>query len=182
MLEDAMSKHNHHRKGLSAELRTLGKRGRQVWRLIPRRHKLALGGAALVMALVSACNTALPILLGRLVDAILQEMHQGLGHEALYRTAPSAEPHLVPGRPAVEIGGLEVEYVTPHGKHARALDGISLAIRHGETIGVAGRSGCGKTTWLKVLMRLTHPCGGRVALGSVPLDNVSRAAISRLVG
>src|SRR5262249_27608566 len=55
-------------------------------------------------------------------------------------------------------------------------------IRHGETIGVAGRSGSGKSTWLRVLMRLTHPCGGKVFLGGVPIENVSRDSIAHLVG
>ena len=57
-----------------------------------------------------------------------------------------------------------------------------MAIRHGETIGVAGRSGCGKTTWLRALMRLVHPCGGTATLGGVPLEQVSRKAIGELVG
>jgi ATP-binding cassette subfamily B protein len=59
---------------------------------------------------------------------------------------------------------------------------VSLVIRHGETIGVAGRSGSGKTTWLRVLMRLTHPTAGRVRLGGVPFESVSREAIGRLIG
>src|SRR5208282_4647121 len=67
-------------------------------------------------------------------------------------------------------------------KTVRALDGISLTIRHGETIGVAGCSGGGKSTWLKCLLRLNHPCGGQVELGGVPLEEVSREAIGRLLG
>jgi ATP-binding cassette subfamily B protein len=55
-------------------------------------------------------------------------------------------------------------------------------VRHGETLGVAGRSGGGKTSLLRVLLRLTHPVAGRARLGGVPLENVSRAAIGRLVG
>jgi ATP-binding cassette subfamily B protein len=58
------------RKGIGAELLLMMQRGRDVWRLVARRHKLALGGAALIMALTSASNTALPLLLGRLVDFI----------------------------------------------------------------------------------------------------------------
>ena len=57
-----------------------------------------------------------------------------------------------------------------------------MSIRHGETIGVAGRSGSGKSTWIKVLLRLTHPCGGAAYLGGVPLENCTREDISRLIG
>ena len=64
----------------------------------------------------------------------------------------------------------------------RALDGVSMSIWPGETIGVAGRSGSGKSTWLRVVMRLTHPSSGSVMLGGVPLECVSREAIGRLVG
>src|SRR5438034_11063746 len=56
--------------GIASELRQIGERGRKVWGLLPRRHKLALSGAALLMALTSAGNTAVPLLLGRLVDSI----------------------------------------------------------------------------------------------------------------
>jgi ATP-binding cassette subfamily B protein len=448
-----MSANHHHPKGFFAELRLMAKRARQSWRLVPRRHKFALGGAALVMVLTSACNTALPVLLGRLIDRVIQGTAQGLGHEALYRIAawflawigaafllreglnvlrrylventctrinrdmnvklvahlmkanlgtlnqekigalhgrifrsvdglirfvrisfldffpalftgalaltmavykqpvvgvimvgvipvvvfltvrqlisqkgvrlklmrategidgavveqlggieyvraahthqlevkrmaracekrrakeirhhfqmslfgcakalnegffhivvlgtavylainhwhgvgigdvftfsglflsvmtPLSEihrvldegheaslrvgdlfdmmsepvdpsfhtesghtPRFVPGRPVIEVEDLQVDYRTAQGKTFRALDGVSLSIRHGETIGVAGRSGCGKTTWLKALLRLTHPCGGRARVGGVPLDQVTREEIGGLFG
>jgi ATP-binding cassette subfamily B protein len=94
----------------------------------------------------------------------------------------AAEPKLVQGEPVVAVENLHVEYTTPAGKVVHAVDGLSLAIRHGETIGIAGRSGCGKTTWLKVLLRLTHPAAGRVFLGGVPLTEVSRPDVGRLLG
>src|SRR5581483_4298010 len=75
-----------------------------------------------------------------------------------------------------------VSYETADGQLRRALDGVSLSIRHGQTIGVAGRSGSGKSTWLRVLMRLTHPQAGQFLLGGVPLESVSRETIGRLVG
>jgi len=75
-----------------------------------------------------------------------------------------------------------VDYRLPDGRPVRALNGISLTVKRGETIGVAGRSGGGKTTWLKVLLRLIHPCAGEVRIQGTPLDCVSREAISRLVG
>ena len=58
------------KKGIGAEVRLVLARARKVWALVPHRHKLALGGAAFIMALTSASNTALPLLLGRLVDSI----------------------------------------------------------------------------------------------------------------
>jgi spermidine/putrescine transport system ATP-binding protein len=57
-----------------------------------------------------------------------------------------------------------------------------MTIRHGETIGAAGRAGSGKSTWLKVLMRLVHPTRGRVVVGGVALETLSRESIAKLVG
>jgi ATP-binding cassette subfamily B protein len=92
------------------------------------------------------------------------------------------EPRLEEGRPVVAVQDLRVAYPIPEGGRKQVLHGVSLAVRHGETIGVAGRSGCGKSTWLRVLLRLVHPRGGRVLVGGVPLEHVSREAIGRLFG
>jgi ATP-binding cassette subfamily B protein len=131
----------------------------------------------------------------------LAEVHRVLdeGHEASLRvgdllgmlaepvdpsfvTVSTREPRLEEGKPIIRVENLQLEYQTPQGQTVRALDGISLLIRHGETIGVAGRSGCGKTTWLQCLLRLHHACGGRVEIGGLPLEDVSRAEIGRLIG
>src|SRR5207253_464604 len=74
-------------KGFIAELRMIVQRGREVWHLVPGRHKAMLGTATLVMALTSLCNTSLPLLLGRLVDAIKQGTEQGQGRQVLYSLA-----------------------------------------------------------------------------------------------
>jgi ATP-binding cassette subfamily B protein len=131
----------------------------------------------------------------------LSEVHRVLdeGHEASLRVgdllemlaepvdqsfAPAvrSELQLEPGRPAVEVDALHVHYRTPDGQVRRALNGVSLSIRHGETIGVAGRSGSGKSTWLKCLLRLPHPAAGKGMLGGVPLEAVTREDIARLIG
>jgi ATP-binding cassette subfamily B protein len=99
-----------------------------------------------------------------------------------FAVRPGREPRLVLESPLIEADDLHVVYHTPDGRSRNALEGVSLLIRHGEKIGVAGRSGCGKSTWLKVLLRLTHPCRGKVVLGGVPLEEISRAAIGQLIG
>ena len=56
------------------------------------------------------------------------------------------------GEPLFVTRDLTVEYRGADNILRPALNGLSSSIRHGETIGVAGRSGCGKTTWLRTLM------------------------------
>jgi ATP-binding cassette subfamily B protein len=92
------------------------------------------------------------------------------------------EPGLRVGDPILVAEDLEVTYRTALGNARPALRGVSMTIRHGETIGVAGRSGCGKTTWLRCLMRLVHLTGGTALVGGVALESITREAIGRLVG
>jgi ATP-binding cassette subfamily B protein len=99
-----------------------------------------------------------------------------------FQTPTHTEPRLDDTVAVVRVEGLHVEYTLPDGRPAPALRGIDLVIHPGETIGVAGKSGCGKSTWLKVLMRLLHPCAGRTWLMGVPLEEVSRETISQLIG
>ncbi len=49
--------------------------------------------------------------------------------------------------------------------HVRAVDGVNLFIRPGETLGLVGESGCGKTTTGRCIIRAYEPSGGRILIG-----------------
>jgi ATP-binding cassette, subfamily B, bacterial len=99
-----------------------------------------------------------------------------------FATKEVRAPVVVRSQPVIVAENLRVEYRTPREERRWALQGISLAIQHGETIGIAGRSGSGKTTFLKVLLRLVHPHDGSLSVCGKPIDELSRAEIGRLFG
>jgi oligopeptide/dipeptide ABC transporter ATP-binding protein len=65
------------------------------------------------------------------------------------------------------------------GPAVRAVDGVSLAIEPGETLGVVGESGCGKSTVARCLLRLVEPTAGRVRFDGTDLTALAHEPLRR---
>jgi ATP-binding cassette subfamily B protein len=93
--------------------------------------------------------------------------------------AAPASPKRLPSpvRGEIEFRGVAVQY--PAG---RALDGIDLDIRAGETIAIVGHTGSGKSTLVRLIPRLLDPTEGRVLLDGIDLRDLSPADIRRQIG
>ncbi len=91
------------------------------------------------------------------------------------------EPTLSKEVPLFETDNLVVEFGTGDSKR-RILDHINVKIEQGETVGFAGPSGSGKSTLLRVMMRLIPIAMGDAKFGNVPIFNVSRDSIGKLIG
>jgi oligopeptide transport system ATP-binding protein len=87
----------------------------------------------------------------------------------------------VSASPILEVEGLVKHFPVAGGLLGRrrgvvkAVDGVGFTIRRGETLGLVGESGCGKTTVSRLVLKLIEPTAGRIALGGVDVTNLSPA-------
>ncbi|MFD3453914.1 ABC transporter ATP-binding protein [Streptomyces sp. NPDC058691] len=75
-----------------------------------------------------------------------------------------------PAAPVLEVTGLQVHY----GRRRRALDGVSLTIAPGETVGVIGETGSGKTTFARAVLGLVHASAGSIVIGGEDVRTYNR--------
>ena len=61
----------------------------------------------------------------------------------------------------------------------RAVDGVSLSIGVAETMGLVGKSGCGKSTVARCVMRLIEPTAGEIRLGGEDITMLHKSSLRR---
>lgn len=66
------------------------------------------------------------------------------------------------------------------GDHVPAVDDVTIDLREGETVGLVGESGCGKTTLARSLLRLVEPTGGAVRFRGRDITHASRRQLQPL--
>jgi oligopeptide/dipeptide ABC transporter ATP-binding protein len=94
--------------------------------------------------------------------------------------SPTTQP------PLLSIRGLVKHFPIKRGLLARqvgtvrAVDGVSFDIAAGETLGVVGESGCGKTTTGRAILRLVEPTAGEVTFGGTDVLALDQRALRRL--
>jgi peptide/nickel transport system ATP-binding protein/oligopeptide transport system ATP-binding protein len=85
--------------------------------------------------------------------------------------------------PVLQVEGLVKHYGIRGGLfgrtvgHVRAVDGVSFSIAPGETLGLVGESGCGKSTVGKSVLRLVEPSAGQIILEGEDITALDRAAM-----
>jgi len=87
--------------------------------------------------------------------------------------------------PVLEVRDLKKHFPVRRGMLARqvgtvyAVDGISFALWPGETLGLVGESGCGKSTAGKMMLKLIEPTAGEIYLDGERIDGLGRRAMRR---
>jgi peptide/nickel transport system ATP-binding protein len=97
-----------------------------------------------------------------------------------------AETRAQHGDELLRVEGLKVHFaesggfLRPKGAPVRAVDGVSFTIDRGETLGLVGESGCGKTTVGRTILRLYDPTEGSIVFDGVNVADLSGADLRRM--
>ncbi len=89
--------------------------------------------------------------------------------------AGTGKAHLRGEGAVLTVEDLTVEFPVGGGRKVHAVSGISIDLMPGETLGIVGESGCGKSTTGRAILQLPRPTGGSVVLDGVDLTKLNDA-------
>jgi len=149
--------------------------------------------AARCAARRDACEAAPPPLVavrpGHLSACIRAEELAAHGPAVLGLAGDAAarpdKPKTLEQAPLLEVRGLKTYFevgggvLAGHKAVVRAVDDVSFEIRPGETLGLVGESGCGKTTVGRTLLRLEHESAGTIRFDGVEITRASARELKR---
>jgi oligopeptide/dipeptide ABC transporter ATP-binding protein len=101
---------------------------------------------------------------------------------AVREVAPAPGPHSRPA-PVITVEGLKKHFPVKKGLlrrtagHVYAVDGVSFSVNEGETLGLVGESGCGKSTVARTVLRLVEPTSGTIQLNGQDITRLGKAAL-----
>jgi oligopeptide/dipeptide ABC transporter ATP-binding protein len=90
------------------------------------------------------------------------------------------------GDALVELEGLTKRFAVQQGVFARgkaevhAVENVNLTVRRGETLGIVGESGCGKSTTARLILRLLQPTAGRIRFDGHDISHMSQRSLRPL--
>jgi len=84
-----------------------------------------------------------------------------------------------PGDVVLSVDDLVVEYKAAAGKQVHAVSGMSLDVLRGETLGLVGESGCGKSSIARAIMMLTRPTSGTIQFKGRDLTKIPSGELRR---
>lgn len=148
-----------------------------------------IGDSAMTVGGLSACT----LLINRIIMPVSQLIGMAVrclqvartlsAHLPLIEAEPEAgsDPHAAPVEslsPRFDLRGISFRHA---GETRRALSDVSLTIHPGERIGIIGKTGCGKSSLLKLMVRLHAPEAGTMLLGGQDITQFDPASLRRLV-
>src|SRR5919108_5821318 len=91
------------------------------------------------------------------------------------------------GRALVEVDDLHVWFpitlgmiIERHVADVRAVDGVSFSLAKGDTLGLVGESGCGKSTTGRAMIRLYKPTKGRISFDGTDLSSLEGGSLRKM--
>ena len=110
-----------------------------------------------------------------------------VAEDAAAEARPQSERRIARAPDLVTVRDLKMHFPVTEGAliprvvaHVKAVDGISFTIRKGETLGLVGESGCGKTTTGRCILRLEHPTDGEILFNGKNLVGLDRKSMRAL--